>query len=142
MSRFGWAWLALALALGVHVADEATSGFLAFYNPLVLSIRAKVPLFPMPTFTYDLWISGLIMFVLTLLALTFQAFEGKRWLLWPAMILGVIMTMNGLGHIVGSVYYGRILPGTWSAPLLLITGPWLVREVRRDSAQRHQWNPA
>jgi hypothetical protein len=130
MSRFGWAWLALALALGVHVADEATSGFLAFYNSLVLSIRAKVPLFPMPTFTYDLWISGLIMFVLMLLALAFQAFEGKRWLLWPAVILGVIMTLNGLGHTVGSLYYGRILPGTLSAPLLLITGPWLVREAQ------------
>ena len=136
MHRFGWSWLALAVALTLHVADEATNEFLSFYNPLVLSVRAKFALFPMSTFTYDCWVSGLIIFVLMLFALCFQAFERKRWLVWPAILLGAMMTLNGLGHIAGSIYCGRLLPGVYSAPLLLIASPWLLREallLRRES---------
>jgi hypothetical protein len=129
MHRFGWAWLALAIALAVHVTDEATNEFLAFYNPLVFAIRARVGWFPAPTFTFVEWITELTIFVAVLLALSFQAFEEKRWIIWPAIILGVLMTGNGLGHISGSIYYGRLLPGTYSAPLLLLISPWLVREA-------------
>ena len=129
MHRFGWAWLALATALAVHVTDEAANGFLAFYNPLVLALRARLAWFPAPTFTFGEWIAELTIFVAVLLALSFQAFEEKRWIVWPAIILGVVMTGNGFGHIAGSIYYGRLLPGTYSAPLLLLISPWLVREA-------------
>jgi len=47
-----WAWLLLVGALAAHVADEATTGFLDFYNPLVTSIRSRAPWFPMPTFDF------------------------------------------------------------------------------------------
>jgi hypothetical protein len=33
--RFGRAWLGLTLVLGLHVFDEAMTGFLALYNPIV-----------------------------------------------------------------------------------------------------------
>lgn len=39
----GRAWLALAGALAVHVADEALTGFLAVYNPAVLALREFAP---------------------------------------------------------------------------------------------------
>jgi hypothetical protein len=39
----------LVIALAVHVLDEALTNFLEFYNPLVLSMRARIPWFPMPT---------------------------------------------------------------------------------------------
>jgi hypothetical protein len=29
------------------------------------------------------------------------------------------MIANALGHIVGSIYFGRLIPGFWSSPLLL-----------------------
>ena len=35
------AWRLLVGALAPHVLDEALTGFLDFYNPLVLSIRAR-----------------------------------------------------------------------------------------------------
>ncbi len=40
--RHGQAWVALTLALAVHVADEALNDFLSFYNPLVTSLRWRV----------------------------------------------------------------------------------------------------
>jgi hypothetical protein len=35
----GWAWVSLALAIAVHVLDEAAHDFLALYNPTVEAIR-------------------------------------------------------------------------------------------------------
>jgi hypothetical protein len=34
-------WTGLAVALGLHVADEAANDFLAFWNPLVRSLPAS-----------------------------------------------------------------------------------------------------
>lgn len=57
--RFGLAWLALAAALALHVADEAHADFLSVYNPTVLAIRERIPWIPLPTFTFGAWITGL-----------------------------------------------------------------------------------
>ena len=45
--RHGWAWVALTLALAVHVADEALTDFLSVYNPTVEAIRARYPWVPL-----------------------------------------------------------------------------------------------
>jgi hypothetical protein len=124
--RHGWAWVILTLALALHVADEALTDFLAFYNPLVNAIRARLPWFPMPTFTFDVWISGLVMAVVTLLALSVFAFRGARWMVWLSFPYGVLMTLNALAHMLGSMYYGRPLPGVYSAPGLLAASIWLL----------------
>ena len=43
-SRHAQAWLLLVGVLAIHVLDEAVTDFLGFYNPLVLTIRSRVPL--------------------------------------------------------------------------------------------------
>ena len=73
--RFGIAWVAFALALAVHVTDEATHNFLAVYNPSVLAIRARLPFLPIPTFTFGVWISLLIAGIVLLLCLSPLAFR-------------------------------------------------------------------
>lgn len=55
------AWLLLVSALAVHVVDEALTDVLGFHNPLVLSIRSRIPWFPMPTFTFGVWLVGLLL---------------------------------------------------------------------------------
>src|SRR5437868_8295161 len=50
--QFAAAWTAMAVAFGVHVIDEATTYFLASYNPVARQIRARLRLpFP-PVFTF------------------------------------------------------------------------------------------
>ncbi len=88
--RFGIAWIAFALALALHVADEATHDFLASYNPSVLAIRARFPLFPLPTFTFDVWLSLLIAGVTLLLCLSPLAFRGIA--AWPLGLLVALQT--------------------------------------------------
>ena len=113
------AWLLLVAVLAAHVIDEAITDFLGFYNPLVLSIRSKIPWFPMPTFTFGAWLVGLSVLVVARALLTPLVRRGTVPTRVACWVLSTIMFMNGLGHLAGSAYFQRWLPGTSSAPLLL-----------------------
>jgi hypothetical protein len=132
--KFGWAWIALALALAVHVTDEAWTDFLSVYNPTVLAIRERFPFLPLPTFSFKVWLSGLILGVLLLLALSPLAFRGARWLIIAAHLLSILMMVNALQHIAGSIYLGRFVPGVYSAPLLMICSVSLFISARNEWA--------
>lgn len=125
------AWYFLVVTVGLHVLDEATTGFLGFYNPLILRIRAEWPRFPMPTFTFRVWFTGLILLVLVLALLGPLVRRGAAGTRALSGILSAIMLLNGLGHLVGSVYFARWLPGATSAPLLLIASAALATHAWR-----------
>ncbi|MGO8792293.1 MAG: hypothetical protein ACLQVL_33560, partial [Terriglobia bacterium] len=55
-----WAWIALCLALALHVVDEASTGFLSVYNPTVVALRKSRPWLPFPVFTFGVWLAGLV----------------------------------------------------------------------------------
>ena len=120
IAQWRGAWVGLALALGLHVTDEALTGFLPVYNQVVEELRADHPWVPLPTFTFPVWLGGLILGVLLLLALTPVVSRGAQWIRVASVILGVIMTGNALGHLGASVYWGKPAPGVYSSPLLLI----------------------
>jgi len=128
--RFGRAWVALALALALHVADEAANDFLSVYNPSVRAIRERFPFLPLPEFTFTVWLGGLMLAVTLLLALSPLAFRGVRWLRLFSVPYAVLMLFNGLGHIAGSVYFSRLMPGVYSAPLLLAASVYLLFSVK------------
>ena len=94
--HFGWAWVALCLALAIHVVDEARTDFLSVYNPAVRGIRRRFPFLLLPTFTFKVWLSGLISAVIILLALSPFAFRGATWMVPLAYVYGIIMVANGL----------------------------------------------
>jgi len=136
----GWAWLAHALALALHVADEAAHDFLSVYNPAARAIRARLGLpFP-PVFSFRMWVGGLALAVLALLLCTPLAFSGSRKLAWLGVALGVIMVGNGAGHIISFALAGRALPGLMSSPLLVVCALVLVfaavRVLRGGAVER------
>ena len=130
------AWVGLAVALGLHVTDEALTGFLPVYNQVVEGLRADHPWVPLPTFTFPMWLGGLIVGVLLLLALTPVVSRGAQWIRVASVILGVIMTGNALGHLGASVYWGRLAPGVYSSPLLLIAAVALLVTASRARVRR------
>jgi hypothetical protein len=132
----GRAWLALTIALGLHVLDEALTGFLDVYNPIVSTMRARHAWFPMPTFTFGPWISGLCVLVAVLLALTPLAYRRARGVRLAAFPFAAIMLLNGLGHLAGSVYLRRWAPGATTAPLLIAASIWLVSAARERRPSR------
>ena len=122
----GVAWVALCLALAVHVTDEALTDFLSVYNPAVQAIRRTLPFLPLPTFTFEVWLTGLIVAIMLLLLLSPLAFRGVWWMAPLSYFYGVMMLGNGLLHIAGSFYLGRLMPGVYSAPLLLGASVYLL----------------
>lgn len=131
------AWFLLVGVLAVHVLDEAVTDFLEFYNPLVLSLRSRSPWFPMPTFTFEPWLAGLIVAVLLLAALGPAVRRGVPGTRLASWVFSSIMFLNGVGHLAGSVYFQRWLPGATSSPLLLVGSVLLARatwERRREGS--------
>ncbi len=129
MVQYGFAWIALCVAFAVHVTDEALTDFLSVYNPAVRAIRARFPFLPLPTFTFRVWLAGLVLAVVVLASLTPFAFWGAGWMRPIAYAFGIVMAGNGLLHLVGSVYMKKALPGVYSAPLLLAAAVYLLASV-------------
>ncbi|HEX2091223.1 MAG TPA: HXXEE domain-containing protein [Longimicrobiaceae bacterium] len=125
-TRWGWAWIALCLSLAVHVADEAVHDFLAVYNPVARSLRERIPLLPVPVFTFRVWLAGLVLVILLLLLLSPFAFRQARWMRPLSYAFGVLMIGNALQHILSSLYLHRLMPGVLSSPLLLLAALFLL----------------
>lgn len=125
-NRISKSWFLLVSALAVHVIDEGSTGFLSFYNELVLMIRNSTGFFPMPTFQFQIWLGGLILSILIFYSITHLVGKARGFLKVPIAAFGVLMILNGCGHIAGSVYFGRVLPGFWSSFLLIPSGIYLM----------------
>jgi hypothetical protein len=133
--NFSRAWVVFALALALHVVDEAAHDFLSVYNPNALAIRARYPFLPFPTFTYREFLAGLGIGIVLLLLLTPVARRGATWIRFTAVALGLVAGIaNGMGHIVSSIYMRRLMPGVWSAPMIIVAGAWLIRGAIKESA--------
>ncbi len=143
---FGRAWFALTVAFALHVADEASTGFLAIYNPTVTALRARWGWFPMPTFEFREWLLGLSIAILVCFALTPLAARRTAWLRPLAWFYALIMFFNGVGHtvttIVGhtvtGVTFPRPAPGFYSSPFLFVGSVWLMMRLWQTAAKHHQ----
>ena len=124
-TQFGFAWILLCGALALHVVDEALTDFLSVYNPSVLALRKRFPFLPLPVFTFKVWLTGLCLAILLVFCLSPLAFQGSRLAVGLAYPFAIIMFANGLGHVGGSLYRRRLLPGVYSSPLLLLASAYL-----------------
>ncbi|NIR51511.1 hypothetical protein GWO43_23300 [candidate division KSB1 bacterium] len=113
------AWLALVSAVGLHVFDEAMTDFLPTYNQIVLDLRNQLGFFPAPTFSFAVWLTGLIAAIILGYSMTVFVARGGKVIRIITTILGILMVVNALSHFFGSIYYGKVFPGTWSSPFLL-----------------------
>ena len=128
--RFGICWLFFGYTLALHVLDEAGHDFLSVYNPNALAIRRAVSFLPVPVFTFQSWIGSLMLALTVLLVLTPFAFRGLKWMRMLAIPIGVVLGIgNGSAHILSSIYFKRMMPGVYSAPLILVSGVLLLRSA-------------
>ena len=133
--RFGLLWLFFGYTLALHVLDEAGHDFLSVYLPNAMAIRHALPFLPIPLFTFQSWIGSLALALTLFLALTPVALRGAQWLRWPAVPIAILPGMlNGTAHILSSIYMKRMMPGVYSAPLLLFSGILLFRAARARKA--------
>jgi hypothetical protein len=139
--RFGICWLFFGYTLALHVLDEAAHDFLSVYNPNALAIRRALPLLPIPVFTFQTWTASLLCALTLLVALTPLAFQGSKWMKRLAIPVAALAGVgNALAHLGSSIYYGRFMPGVYSAPLILFSGIVLLRVAvskRPDAQSEH-----
>src|SRR5437899_535469 len=136
--NFGMAWFLLCLAFCAHVADEALTGFLPIYNATVLAMRSQYNWFPMPTFEFREWLTGLIVANIVLLLLTPLAFRNAQWLRPLAYVHAGVHLLNGTGHTlatifgqtVSTIHFARPAPGFYSSPLLFAGSIYLLIRLR------------
>lgn len=131
-TKLGRAWLSLWGAFCAHVADEAIFDFLSFYNPVVRWLRGEVPWLPLPLFTFERWLATLFIALSILLAASFWVSGGTRAARVLAMTFAIIMTLNAMGHAIGSLYWGLPMPGIWSSPLLLAGAGYIFYAVYEE----------
>ena len=131
--RFGLAWVTFAVSLALHVTDEATHDFLSTYNANARAIRDRLPLLPLPTFTFEVWLTLLIAGILLLLCLSPLAFRGTGWLRIASRPLAIVFGIaNATLHITSSIYYQRFMPGVYSSPVLLAAAIYLLIASRKS----------
>ena len=136
----GHGWILLCLALALHVFDEASTGFLAVYNPTVVALRERLGWWPMPTFQFGEWLTGLAIGCVVLLALTGLVARGVRGTRPLAYGFAAIMLLNAVGHTlatifgrtVASVTFPRPAPGFWSSPIMAAAAIYLLVQLRRS----------
>ena len=66
--------------------DEVLMDFLSVWNPAVMKLKDTIPFLPLPTFSFEVWITGLILANIILFSLSPLAFGGIRFY-GPAILL-------------------------------------------------------
>jgi hypothetical protein len=125
-NRNALAWVLMISAVALHVLDEVSTGFLPFYNNLAEGLRAVLGFSFPPIFSFETWLGGLIAAIIISFALTHLVVRGGRFIRILTTVVGMLMVVNALGHMLGSVYLGRLMPGFWSSPFLLVTAAYVV----------------
>jgi hypothetical protein len=74
-----------------------------------------------------MWLGGLIALIIVLASLAPVVHRGGTAIRIVTAVFAVLMFLNGLGHLGGSLYFGRWLPGATSAPLLLAASVLFIR---------------
>ncbi|HSA93344.1 MAG TPA: hypothetical protein VLE48_10065 [Terriglobales bacterium] len=104
-------------------------------------MRERYEWFPMPVFEFNEWLTGLVIGVMVLFALSPFAFRGARWLRPLAYFFAILMLVNGTGHIVGTILghtlpairFPRPMPGFYSSPLLLVASVYLLIQLGKSA---------
>jgi hypothetical protein len=125
-SKLGISWILLTIAFTLHVIDESVFDFLPFYNSVVMNAKEKFTFFPFPDFTFQVWLSGLIVVLLILYLLSPFAIQSRRWIVYFSLFYGAIMLFNGILHIIASSYFQKVIGGLYSSPLLIIASIFLL----------------
>src|SRR5579864_1899224 len=139
--KLGIAGAALCLTFVLHVLDEASANFLSVYNPTVIALHQRFAWFPMPTFEFGEWLTGLVIANLILLALCPFSFRGATWIRPIAYVFAVIMMLNGVGHTLGTIFgrtvasvpFARPMPGFYSSPALMAASTYLLFRLRASA---------
>jgi len=127
----GFAWIAMVLALALHVVDEAVNDFLPLWNDFVIGLRESSSFVPFPTFDFRSWLGSLIAGIIVLGLLSPFVFLGSALMRILSYVLAIIMALNAVGHVAVSIYLDRFAPGVYSSPVVFAAAVFLFAATKR-----------
>lgn len=136
--RLRHGWLALTMALTLHVAEGAVRDYLSFYNPLAMSLRDMMLWTWMPTFTFGAWLGGWIAILAALYGMAWFAAYARGWVVWAALAYAEVMFLYAAAKIAFAMYLEKAIPGIFTAPLLLAASCWLTVEAVLSLRRRNR----
>jgi len=135
LHRVGTLYWLLAFGQAAHSIEEMRTGLYNFFWTMTGVFHQVIPSFPQfrwDAVTFAVVNMAIITFVLGLVPFVR---EGRGWALGLAAAVAVVEVVNGIAHISAAAYFGGYVPGVASAPLLLLLGVVLLRELRRGRAE-------
>ena len=132
ISRLGMLYLSLGLAQAAHSFEEIVTHLYDFYWVVTGVLHRAVSWFPQFRWPADLFAAVNVLLVALLLGS--WPFVERRNIpaLYLAWIAGVVETVNGFNHIAAALFFRGYVPGVVTAPVLLVLGPLLLRELKRS----------
>lgn len=135
-NRTGATYLLLGLGQAAHSIEEMRTHLYDFFWTVTGLFHSYVPGFPQFRLSGETFAVLNMTFIAFFLATVPFVYAGRPWALFLAGLVAVIEVINGIAHLTGAVIFGGYVPGAASAPLLLILGVFLLRELRRSRALR------
>lgn len=129
MTRAATLYLLLGLAQAAHSIEEMRTHLYDFFWTATGVFHSFVPAFPQFRMAADTFaVINMTVIALLLATVPFVA-AGRRWALFLAGVAGIIEVLNGIAHLSGAAFFRSYVPGAASAPLLLLLGFFLLREL-------------
>jgi hypothetical protein len=132
-NRVGAIYWLLGLAQAAHSVEEMRMHLYDFFWTATGLLHSTIPSFSQLRMASDTFAVVNMTFIAFLLGTVPFVAAGRRWALTVAGVVGVIEVLNGIGHLAGTVVFGGYVPGAASAPLLLLLGVFLLRELAKTS---------
>jgi hypothetical protein len=138
LDRWTTAWLAVCAALALHLADEVFFGSLGLYADFARVIGWIWPSIEMPPFHREVWLINLAGATLVLFALAWLVRQQRGVMVTASYLLAAFATANGVLHFLAAAALKSMIPGMWSAPLLIAAGLFLFLSIphKRDDGGR------
>ena len=135
MSRLGKLYLGLGLTQAAHSVEEMLTHLYDFFWVVSGRLHHVFPWYPQFRWPADLFGALNLLLVAVLLGSLPFVEQRRSWALALAGIAGVIETVNGINHLTAAVVLRGYVPGAITAPMLLVLGPLLLRELGRRAQE-------
>ncbi len=124
-------YLLLGLAQAAHSIEEMRSGLYEFFWTMTGAVHSYVPSFPQFRMEAGTFASINMALIALVLAVVPFVRAGREWALVLAGVVALVEILNGVAHLTAAFVFRGYVPGAASAPLLLLLGIFVLRELRR-----------
>jgi hypothetical protein len=125
-SWFLYSFIGLILFQIFMSLEEVIRGYPKFITIVTQKIHVRLPSMPVIEISNQLFMFSSLIIIIILFVFLGLVFIESKWSRIMAIILGILMILNGAFHIVSSIYFKMYIPGSISAIGVIIFGLLIV----------------